>query len=130
MTAAIETPGPRAELLYHFCRLQLPAVALPRPACERHLARTFSLYRGKTETPVGWDAYLDRLYPLDWFLASACLDGVEAAWEQLFAARAGRSDCLLTDALRARAARLYPRDEERQDSAVQDFWGHLCVAPG
>ena len=32
------------------------------------------------------------------------------------------------DALRARAARLYPRDEERQDTAVADFWGHLCIA--
>jgi RNA polymerase sigma factor (sigma-70 family) len=32
------------------------------------------------------------------------------------------------DALRARAARLYPRDEERQDTAVADFWGHLCVS--
>jgi RNA polymerase sigma factor (sigma-70 family) len=29
------------------------------------------------------------------------------------------------DALRARAARLYPRNEERQDSAVTEFWGHL-----
>jgi RNA polymerase sigma factor (sigma-70 family) len=43
----------------------------------------------------------------------------------LFAARAGRSDCLLLDALRARAARLYPRNEERQDSSVTEFWGHL-----
>src|SRR5260370_35160037 len=32
------------------------------------------------------------------------------------------------DALRARAAGLYPRDEERQDTAVAAFWGHLCIA--
>jgi RNA polymerase sigma factor (sigma-70 family) len=32
------------------------------------------------------------------------------------------------DALRARAARLYPRDDEKQDTAVADFWGHLCIA--
>src|SRR5439155_1041659 len=52
--------------------------------------------------------------------------------EALFAARAGRSDCLLLDALRARAVRLYPRDEERQDSAVTEFWSQLVVpeAPG
>jgi RNA polymerase sigma factor (sigma-70 family) len=32
------------------------------------------------------------------------------------------------DALRARAARLYARDEEKQDSAVNEFWGHLIIA--
>jgi len=37
-------------------------------------------------------------------------------------------DCLLVDALRARAVRLYPRDEERQESAVAEFWSHLLVA--
>jgi len=50
------------------------------------------------------------------------------AWDQLFAARAGRTDCLLVDALRARAVRLYPRDEEKQDSAVTEFWSHLIVS--
>jgi RNA polymerase sigma factor (sigma-70 family) len=30
--------------------------------------------------------------------------------------------------LRARAARLYPRDEEKQESAVNEFWGHLLIA--
>jgi RNA polymerase sigma factor (sigma-70 family) len=35
---------------------------------------------------------------------------------------------LLVDALRARAVRLYPRDEERQDSAVTEFWSHLIVS--
>ena len=50
------------------------------------------------------------------------------AWDRLFAARAGRTDCLLVDALRARAVRLYPRDEERQDSAVTEFWSHLLVS--
>jgi RNA polymerase sigma factor (sigma-70 family) len=34
----------------------------------------------------------------------------------------------LVDALRARALRLYPRDEERQESAVTEFWSHLLVA--
>jgi RNA polymerase sigma factor (sigma-70 family) len=36
-------------------------------------------------------------------------------------------DALLVDALRARAERLYPRDEERQDSAVSEFWSHLLA---
>ena len=122
------TAGARAELLYYFCRLQMPAINLPRGRCEHHLQRTFVLYQHKVEQPLSWEAYLDHLYPLDWFLASACLEGNRQAWEQLFASRAGRSDCLLIDALRARAARLYPRDEERQDTAVTDFWGHLCIA--
>src|SRR5262249_40460947 len=30
--------------------------------------------------------------------------------------------------LRARAARLYPRNEQRQEDAVTEFWGHLLVA--
>lgn len=119
--------GPRAELLYHFCRLQMPSVKLLPPRCQSHLQRTYELFRQKNGDTAP-DVYLDNLYPLDWYVAAACLEGSEAAWESLFAARAGRTDCLLMDALRARAARLYPRDEERQDSSVSEFWAHLVVA--
>src|SRR5690242_14680574 len=104
---------PRTALLYHFCRLQLPAARLPQALFERHLRRTFELYRAKRaragET-VSWEAYLENLHPVDWFLCCACLEGEKAAWEALFAARANRVDCLLVDALRARAVRLFPRD--------------------
>jgi RNA polymerase sigma factor (sigma-70 family) len=134
---AADALGPRLELLYHFCRLQLPAVDLASSVCARHLQRTFGLYQAKAgaakaEAGASWDAYLANLYPLDWYLACACLEGKPQAWELLFAARAARSDCLLMDALRTRAARLYPRDEERQDSAVTEFWGHLFApeSPG
>jgi RNA polymerase sigma factor (sigma-70 family) len=113
--------------LYHFCRLQLPALNLVPEKLESHLQRTFDLYRNKISDAT-WQKYLDNLYPLDWFLAIACLEGNSRAWDHLFAARASRSDCLLVDALRARAIRLYPRDEEHQDSAVADFWSHLLVA--
>jgi hypothetical protein len=123
--AARAAAGPRAELLYHFCRLQVPAVALNSGACQRHLERTYEIHRSKVDPAATWDRYLDHLYPLDWFIAAACLDGNPRAWELLFAARAGRTDCLLVDALRARAARLYPRDEERQESAVNEFWSQL-----
>ncbi|MFQ3593307.1 MAG: sigma-70 family RNA polymerase sigma factor, partial [Gemmataceae bacterium] len=41
--------------------------------------------------------------------------------------RASRTDALLIDALRLRAARLYPRDEERQEEAVTEFWGYLLA---
>ena len=124
--------GPRVELLYYFCRLQLPGIDLSAEACARNLRRTFELFRSKGNAAASWDSYLDNLYPLDWFIACACLEGKPRAWEVLFASRAGRSDCLLLDALRARAARLYPRDEERQDSAVNEFWGHLYApeSPG
>src|SRR5207248_10826398 len=103
----------RRILLYHFCRLQLPAVALPDAAVERHLERTFDLYRGKVGDAAKWDAYLENLYAVDWFLCCACLEREPRAWELLFAARANRADCLLVDALRSRAVRLYPRDEEK-----------------
>ena len=126
--AHMSMTGPRTDLLYYFCRLQMPAIAMAPVRYQYHLQRTFDLYQKKTEQAISWQAYLDQLYPLDWFLAAACLEGSRTAWEQLFASRAGRSDCLLMDALRARAARLYPRDEERQDTAVADFWGHLCIS--
>jgi RNA polymerase sigma factor (sigma-70 family) len=91
------------------------------------LQQMFERYRA-AEPAAAWQRFLEHLYPVDAFLAAACLEGVPLAWETLFAARAGRADRLLVDALRARAVRLFPRDEERQESAVNDFWGHLIVA--
>jgi RNA polymerase sigma factor (sigma-70 family) len=117
----------RAQLLYHFCRIQMPGIHLHLAPFQKHLERTFALYRDKAGPAVSWDNYLEGLYPLDWFLAVSCLQGDERAWECLFAARAGRLDCLLVDALRARAVRLYPRNEERQEGAVTEFWSHLLV---
>ena len=115
----------RRALLYHFCRVQMPAVSLSAEAFDRHLDRTFALYGGKVPgTPV--TAYLDGLYSLDWFLCTACLERDGRAWELLFAARTGRSDCLLVDALRARAARLYPR--VRTDGLSGPFFTGGAVA--
>jgi RNA polymerase sigma factor (sigma-70 family) len=115
-------------VLYHFCRLQLPSIALSQASYSQHLRRTFALYQAKAANGVHWDWYLDNLYALDWFLAAGCLEGLQKAWEYLFAARSGRSDCLLIDALRARAVRLYPRNEERQENAVAEFWTHLLIS--
>jgi RNA polymerase sigma factor (sigma-70 family) len=117
----------RAQLLYHFCRIQLPGIRFDSARFQEHLQRTFVIYQEKAGRSVSWAGYLDTLHPLDWFLAVACLQGDERAWEYVFAARAGRLDCLLVDALRARAVRLYPRNEERQESAVTEFWSHLLV---
>jgi RNA polymerase sigma factor (sigma-70 family) len=121
------TDNVRRTLLFHFCRLQRPTIGLPRAKFEQHLDRTRAVFAAK-EPSITEDAYLDGLYDLDWYVACACMERDNAAWEALFAARTGRADCLLVDALRARAARLYPRDEERQENAVAEFWGQLLVA--
>jgi RNA polymerase sigma factor (sigma-70 family) len=118
----------RVQLLYYFCRMQLPAVRLAAEVSEQHLRRCFQLFARK-DAAASWDYYLDNLYPLDWFLAAACLEGDARAWEYLATARAGRSDCTLADALRKRAARLYPRNDERQESAVNEFWSDLYAPP-
>lgn len=131
--AAPEPPAPtpadvaRAAVVRHYCRLQLPAVRLPEADFLGHLDRTFRLYAPKAPGATR-AAYLEGLYATDWAVCVGCLTGQRAAWELLFAARTGRSDCLLVDALRARAVRLYPRDEERQDTAVTEFWSNL-IAP-
>jgi RNA polymerase sigma factor (sigma-70 family) len=117
----------RRALLYHFCRMQMPAIALPPATCDRHLDRTFELFHPK-DPAVAFGQYVDSLHALDWYVCVACLESDRRAWELLFEARTSRSDCLLVDALRARAARLYPRDIERQESAVAEFWSRLLVA--
>jgi RNA polymerase sigma factor (sigma-70 family) len=120
----------QAALLYHFCRLRLPDVPLPPADFERHLRRGFDEFRrrsGKSGGASDWDAFLANLHTLDWFLAGACLAGLPAAWEHLFAARVSRADCLLLDALRARAVRLFPRNPQRQEDAVAEFWGFLLA---
>lgn len=121
------TDSVRRSLLFHFCRMQMPAVALTLEAFDQHLNRTWELFRSK-QPATTFREYLDSIYGLDWYVCAACLEGDRRAWDALFAAKTGRSDCLLVDALRVRAARLYPRDDERQDSAVTEFWSQLIVA--
>jgi RNA polymerase sigma factor (sigma-70 family) len=121
---------PRVKLLYHFCRLRLPAVALPLVAFEYHLQRAFSMFRDKkarSGETTSWEGYLETIYTPDWFLACSCLERQPQGWQELFAARASRTDCLLVDALRLRAVHLFPRDVERQDEAVAEFWGYLLA---
>ncbi len=117
-------------LLYHFCRLRLPRILLPASGFERHLLRAYDLARPKrlkAGEDAGWGAFLEQIFVLDWFLACSCLEGLSPAWEALFASRANRTDCLLVDALRTRAVRLFPRNEERQEQAVAEFWGYLLA---
>ncbi|HEV3235573.1 MAG TPA: sigma-70 family RNA polymerase sigma factor [Gemmataceae bacterium] len=123
-------PPAHKALLYHFCRLQLPFLRLSLATFENNLQRCFALFQAKRTVPAGpdsWSQFLGSLYAVDWFTCVACLEGQPRAWEQLFAAKATRSECLFVDALRARAVRLFPRDQERQENAVQDFWGYLLA---
>jgi RNA polymerase sigma factor (sigma-70 family) len=118
----------RLRLLYHFCRMQRPQLGLTLVIFARHAQRMFDRAQ-RVQPQLKWDDFLGQLQTLDAFLVVACLEGVGAAWEQLFAARVGRADRLLLDALRARAARLYPRHEQEQEIAINEFWGHLIVPP-
>ncbi len=118
----------RVTVLYNFIRLQLPGLRVTEANFLAHLERSFRIYLPKNPGPVSWADFLEGLYSVDWAICIGCLEGQNPAWELLFNARTGRSDCLLVDALRARAVRLYPRDEERQDTAVTEFWSNL-IAP-
>jgi RNA polymerase sigma factor (sigma-70 family) len=126
MTASEPQIARHALAVYHFGRLQMPRVEVAPAALESHLRRTFGIFRAASANGA-WSQYVENLYPLDWFLAIACLERSRDAWDHLFSSRAYRSDCLLIDALRARAVRLYPRNEERQESAVTEFWSQLLV---
>lgn len=123
------TPADRGRitLLSHFVRLQLSAIRIPETKFFSHLERSFQIFLPKNAAPVSWAEFVEGLYAVDWAVCIGCLESQNAAWEVLFNARTGRSDCLLVDALRARAVRLYPRDEERQDTAVTEFWSSLIV---
>jgi hypothetical protein len=125
MTAADRA---RVTVIFNYIRLQLRGLRLTEGTIQRHLERSFGLFLPKSPGPVSWADYLRGLYTADWAVCVGCLESQAAAWELLFNARAGRSDSLLVDALRARAVRLYPRDEERQDTAVTEFWSNL-IAP-
>lgn len=121
-------PRRHVALLYHFCRLRLPRLTLPQATFRRQLEAAFARLHDRAEAPLtDWSAFVAQLHALDWFLACACLHGLPAAWETLFASRVQRSEALLIDALRQRAARLFPRDPERQEEAVMDFWGYLLA---
>ena len=127
-----EAPAKKVQtaLLYHFCRLRLPSLAFPLPVFERHLQRAFEMNRAKNAAKgetVSWELFLENLHALDWFMACGCLEGQASAWEALFAARTNRTDCLLVDALRMRAVRLFPRDPVQQEEAVTEFWGFLLA---
>jgi hypothetical protein len=106
----------------------MPVVKLTESQFLTHLDRTFRIFLPKAPGAITWAVYLEGLYAVDWLVCVGCLEGQNAAWEVLFNARTGRSDCLLVDALRARAVRLYPRNEEKQDTAVTEFWSNL-IAP-
>lgn len=128
-------PDARALSLYWFARLRLPRVALPADAFARHLDRAFAYAatpRGTPEeraafTPPSAHHFLERVYPLDGYLAFACLENDKSAWETLFATRT-QGEGLLYESLNRAAREFYPRDEGARDEAVASFWGGLLVS--
>lgn len=118
----------RISLLYHYCRIQRPRLLLSYAQFVQHMQRMFERSR-HMQPDIQWIQFLAQWQVLDAFLVAACMERQDAAWEQLFCAKVGQADRLLLDALRARAARLYPRQELEQESMVNDFWGHLLVPP-
>lgn len=122
----IDGPDRHVAVLHAFAQLQRPGLPLPLEVFSQHLHH---MHRRAQASFPEWNRFLSALFPLDAYLVAACLENQPAAWETLFQARAGRIDRLLVDALRQRAARIYPGDEEKQETAVADFWGHLLVAP-
>jgi RNA polymerase sigma factor (sigma-70 family) len=123
-----DAADPRLTVLYHFCRMQRPHLAVAAALFAHHARRMFERAQ-RVQPHLHWPAFLDQFQALDAFLVAACLEGVSAAWVELFAAKVGRADRLLLDALRTRAARLYPRHEQEQETALNEFWGHLIVPP-
>ena len=116
-------------LLYHFCRLQMPGIAWAWQPASAILQRAFEVFRRQTgRRSISWNHYLDNLYPLDWFLASACLEGNRTSVGNVVCRQGGTIGLLVDGRAAGPAARLYPRDEEKQDSAVNEFWGHLLIA--
>ena len=98
-----------------------PGINLAADACSGICVRTYQLFGEKHENGVNWDAYLDNLYPLDWFVASACLEGNSRAVAAAvcFPRRPQR---LPAGRWAAAGGSALSRDEERQESAGQEFW--------
>ncbi len=121
-------PSKEAKMLYAFCRVHLPRIDLAFELLAAHLIRCKDLFNLKNKGKgLPEKEILDGLYYLDFYLAIACLEGLDTAWETLFASKTGRHDQLLIDALRFRATRLFPCDSTRQDDAVSEFWGFLLT---
>jgi len=117
----------RIHLLYHFCRIQRPQLVIEFSSFFAHLKRMHE--RARVMQPdLDWTGFVSQLQSLDAYLVMACMERQEAAWDNLFQSKVGRADRLLLDALRSRAARLYPRMELEQETAINDFWGHLMVS--
>jgi len=131
----------RVTLLYHYCRTKLPTVQVTREQFRSHLERSYQYFRKVTldkekrkksapPRPCDPAAYLAALQPrvLDWYVCAACLQSGRdrTPWDILFSTRTS-GDRLLVDSLKASAVSFYPRNAERQQNIVDEFWGHLLV---
>lgn len=124
--AVFEFRPPLLGLLYHFCRYQRPQVLVRFREFQNHLVHMFTRAT-RVQPELTPERFQANLHLLDAYLVMGCLERLPAAWELLFAARAGRSDRLLVDALRGHAVRFFPQNEAQQEEHVNDFWSHLVV---
>ena len=123
------TPADRGRgVLFHFTRLQLPAVRLPEPKFLAHLERTFRIFLPKNPARSRGPRTSKGCTRSTGSCASAAWKGRTPRGRCCSTPAPGAATACSVDALRARAVRLYPRDEERQDTAVTEFWSNL-IAP-
>ncbi len=117
-----------ARMLRAFCGVHLPGINLHHEKLSFHLQRCTDLFNAKCRVKgLPEKSSLEGLHFLDFYLTASCIEGISTAWETLFASKTGRHDQLLVDALRSRAARLFPGDTTRQEDTVAEFWGFLLT---
>ena len=117
-----------ARMVRAFCGVHLPGINLQHEKLSFHLQRCKELFNAKCRAKgLPEKSLLEGLHFLDFYLNSSCIEGLSTAWETLFASKTGRHDQLLVDALRSRAARLFPGDTARQEDTVAEFWGFLLT---
>ncbi len=104
-----------ARMVRAFCGVHLPGINLQHEKLAFHLQRCKELFNAKCRAKgLHEKSLLEGLHFLDFYLNSSCIEGLSTALETLFASKTGRHYQLLVDALRSRAARIFPGDATRQ----------------
>ena len=120
----------RIRLVYHFCRVQMPAVVLPFPTFEHHLQGAFGLFQVKQARTEATGQ------------PGRAFSTISTLWTGTFAVPAWKgkagpgSICSPPGSAGTIACSSMPcaaepcvcsRDPEQQEQAVEDFWGYLLA---